>query len=390
MSRKLLAGCIAAVAFTCLAGCAELNRRGGVVAYLEDKILFQAVTKTHRLLRSYALVGAMVAVARRARLSEGDRESIIGPLSKAVQLSNEAYNCLYPGRANANKLPTRFDEEAPKLCIFFDERMTALDYAIYRLAAAVLVEPEGRELFTDLQDKLIGNFPILGPAAKAAVRASDAAVEATTAAQQATLFVNQLLRFSYSTSHQAVYLLPIYRDVLELDMWVVLHSLARRCSTELPLPLPETPPPASFGVTLGTECGATLTYGAYILADGNGNLQLWREFLRKLNGGVLMVQAYPAHFALASQWIYTACKVVLQNFDKTAADIDNICNVIEFNNIDRSNPTKSVNMVLLDRNNARTYTYVAQRARPSRVVQPLPLPNPNSHAKVGSEPPRLR
>ncbi len=51
----------AIVAIAMLGGCAEFDGRGGVVAEVQDIVLFKAYTKSHRLFRSYMLAGVLLA-----------------------------------------------------------------------------------------------------------------------------------------------------------------------------------------------------------------------------------------------------------------------------------------------------------------------------------------
>ena len=60
----------AVVALSMLIGCAEIDRRGGTVAEIEDYVLFAAHTKSHRLFRSYLLIGVLLAAARQGGHNE--------------------------------------------------------------------------------------------------------------------------------------------------------------------------------------------------------------------------------------------------------------------------------------------------------------------------------
>ena len=130
-----------------LIGCAEIDRRGGVVAQVEDWVLFRAVTKSHRLLRSYALAGSLIAVARNTpSINAAEKKAIAGRLQGVLQLAQEAYFCLYPDRYTdkwdeIGKDPSKLTAlkasainvgEYPPVdsCIFFVGRMAELDYAL--------------------------------------------------------------------------------------------------------------------------------------------------------------------------------------------------------------------------------------------------------------------
>ena len=69
----------AVVALSMLIGCAEIDRRGGTVAEIEDYVLFAAHTKSHRLFRSYLLIGVLLAAARQGGHNEADDPSMTQP-----------------------------------------------------------------------------------------------------------------------------------------------------------------------------------------------------------------------------------------------------------------------------------------------------------------------
>ena len=216
--------------------------------------------------------------------------ALSGYLTSALDTVDDAYKCLFPDRAP----PLRnddFENVRASICVFFDERMTRLDYAIYKLAVAVMFDPEAKEYIAAVRNRMLGDVPVFGKAARAATKIVDAANETVGVIHNATEMVNALLNISFHASGRAVYLLPIYRDVLEFDMRLTLAMLNERCATKgypdinvkylreyafvSPLSV-ETPQSA---------CDA-LNYGVFIFRNGNGDLDAWRAFMKQLSGTV--------------------------------------------------------------------------------------------------------
>jgi hypothetical protein len=157
----------AVVAMSMLVGCAELDRRGGVVAEIQDVVLFTARTNSHRLFRSYMLIGVLLAAARQGAHNQADADAIEGNLKSALSISYEAYQCLYANstdpRATAvswvkevTATPTppsligtfaAVNFEPPAICQFFDEKMARLDYALFRMALSTLFNAQSKRLF---------------------------------------------------------------------------------------------------------------------------------------------------------------------------------------------------------------------------------------------------
>lgn len=314
----------AAVAISMLAGCAELNTRGGTVAVIQDNVLFVARTKSHRLFRSYLLIGVLVAAARQGAHNQADAAAIEGNLKSALSTAYEAYDCLYgnarqPGaaatawvaKAAAEKVGT-FDAvefEAPAVCQFFDEKMARLDYALYRLALSSLFNPQSSVYLTEIRDKLMGEVPVLSASAKAAIYANKAV-------NQATNVVDDLLNLSFSSAGPVLTLLPLYRDSLEINMWVIVDTLTKRGNSGAPCPWPPSEPAiAADGTPVPSysfDC-RTRDYAFFILNDGNGYLPEWREFVRHMNPIAYSVEAYAPHFVLVSRLIWRSCKNLLIN-----------------------------------------------------------------------------
>lgn len=288
-----------------LSGCAEVNRRGGVLAGFGDHVLFPANTKSHRLLRAYVVIGALTAVARNAGLAEIEKDSMSGRLKAALSVAQEAYECLYPTRArvqwiDSKDLPAYVSKEEPVGCIFFDERMARLNYALYKLAADILLDPDSQSLFADVRDRLIGNVPVVGSAIRTATKALEATEEATAVVHESLSLANSIIRLSFVSSRRYIYLAPIYRDALELDMRLVIHALEENC----------------YGSNATAECQKAIADGKLLLDDARGDLSDWRTYLEtapaaiSTNGRPLLVHAYPIHFAVVTRWLFRSCVTV--------------------------------------------------------------------------------
>jgi hypothetical protein len=298
-----------------LTGCAEFNRRGGIVAQGEDYVLFVANTKSHRLFRSYLLVGVLLAAARQAGHNDADKLAIEANMRAAVETAYEAYHCLYPD-ANTNIAITdnavgaigtleaaRFT--LPAVCQFFDEKMARLDYALFRLALTTLFNAESNASLSEIRDKLMGKIPVLSDSVKAAIHA-------TKAVNQATSLVDDLLNLSFSSAGPVLTLLPLYRDSLELNMWLIIDNLTKRCQLA---PANVTPGPdgayaPSYAMARGEVC-ATLAYALQIMNNGNGDLRLWRDFAWNMNYATFAIEAYTPHFFLVTKLMWRSCQNLL-------------------------------------------------------------------------------
>lgn len=316
----------AVVAMSMLVGCAEIDRRGGTVAEIEDYVLFVAHTKSHRLFRSYLLIGVLLAAARQGAHNQADTAAIEGNLRTALSISYEAYQCLYGNstdpRAAAPKwvveatpAPTsaigtfkavKFDE--PAICQFFDEKMARLDYALFRLALSALFNAQSNVYLAEIRDKLLGEVPVVSATAKAAIYANKAL-------NQTTNIVDDLLNLSFSSAGPALTLLPLYRDSLEMNMWVIVDTLTRTCQQPEADPVFQSDgtPVAHYDL----DC-ATRDYAIYILHKGNGYLPTWRDFVRKMNYVVVDVEAYAPHFVLVSRLIWLSCYNLFAQADCSA------------------------------------------------------------------------
>lgn len=337
-----------------LAGCAEFNQRGGVVAHVEDVVLFTAHTKSHRLFRSFMLIGVLTAAARQAGHNEVDRANIEGSLAGALDVAFEAYHCLYEnpndqliqledGKTRngswlaaavaAGRAIGTFDANyyRPSAnCQFFDEKMARLDYALYRMALTTLFNEKTSAQLATIRDKLLGEVPVLSPAAKATIFGVKAVNDLTN-------IVDDLLNLSFSSLGPALILLPLYRDALEMNMWVIADSMTRACS-----PLAGDAPNmdvASFVNQDGTPKGPLekcqkRDYALWILNRGNGSIPLWRNFVRNLNYSEPDVEAYAPHFMLVTRFIWRSCSnltlvencssLMLRSYEKAFAQSINV------------------------------------------------------------------
>lgn len=309
-----------------LGGCAEIDRRGGLVDQLEDNVLFRADTKSHRLFRSYLLVGVLLTAARRSGQNQIDRDAIAGNLQSALSIANEAFVCLYPGLFpdDVKRKPLEIADPyvsdssvlnsygPPRLCQFFDEKMARLDYAIYRLAMTTLLTEQSRQYLSDIRDRLIGKIPVVSDSVRAAIHANKAA-------NQLTSIVDDLLNFTFNGAGPVLALAPLYRDSLEINMWVIIDSLTIRCKrapTSKDIPAFRVDEAGYYVVTDQCEL---LDHAYSLMRGGHGNVTEWREFVRRLNGDTLLVDAYRPHFYLVSRLIWESCNAVIfdpKNKDK--------------------------------------------------------------------------
>ncbi|TQF33839.1 hypothetical protein [Bradyrhizobium sp. UNPA324] len=316
MGRRIVA---AVVALSMLSGCAEIDRRGGTVAEIEDYVLFVANTKSHRLFRSYLLAGVLLAAARQGSHNETDKAAIEGNLKTVLTISSEAYNCLYP-RGTGKYIVVGFDDATkvqnapnkigtidasgytePAICQFFDEKMARLDYALFRLALSSLFNAQSNVYLGEIRDKLMGKIPVLSSTAKAAIYANKAVNETTT-------IVDDLLNLSFSSAGPVVTLLPLYRDSLEINLWLIIDNLTRRCSTFAWAIDWNAPVDATYDISSEAAVCKTLAYARYIMNNGNGNLRLWRAFVSNMNYATLNFDAYVPHFYLVTAFIWRTCK----------------------------------------------------------------------------------
>ena len=112
-------------------------------------------------------------------------------------------------------------------------------------------------------------------------------------------------------------LLPLYRDSLEMNMWIIADTLTRTCADPNPLPrdtmlLKDGTPAPSFALDCQTKA-----YAFYILNYGNGDLRAWRNFAFQMNYVGMGIEAYAPHFVLVSRLIWRSCSNLLKQADCT-------------------------------------------------------------------------
>lgn len=312
-SRKFLRVVATIVVTALVSGCAEFDRRGGVVAEVEDFVLFTAHTKSHRLFRSYLLIGVLLAAARQGGHNDADKAAIEGNLKNALLVAAEAYDCLYPtpsakvvvvGLTAATTqqdavasvgTPAAVSFTPPAICQFFDEKMARLDYSLFRLALSTIFNAESNVYLGEIRDKLIGKIPVLSASAKAAIYANKAVNETTT-------IVDDLLNLSFSSAGPLLTLLPLYRDSLELNMWLIIDNLTRAC--------PSGAIRSAAPSDISTQDGVcrTLGYALAIMNNGNGDLRDWRQFVWSMNYATRAIDAYVPHFFLVTRLMWRTCR----------------------------------------------------------------------------------
>lgn len=317
MFSKVLSRAVATlVILGLLGGCAEIDRRGGIIAEAEDYVLFVAHTKSHRLFRSYLLVGVLLAAARQGGHNDTDKLAIEANLKAALEVASEAYQCLYPSDQARIVLTSSttaaigsleaLNFQPPAICQFFDEKMARLDYALFRLALTTLFNDKSNVYLADIRDKLFGKIPVLSESVKAAVHAN-------TALNQATTMVDDLLNLSFSSAGPVVTLLPLYRDSLELNMWLLVDNLTRFCA------LPGAKPARvnadgsvapTFSLDAEHVC-TTKEYALSIMNNGNGYLPDWRMFVRKMNDVAHGIEAFQPHLFLITKLMWRTCLSLL-------------------------------------------------------------------------------
>jgi hypothetical protein len=294
MLQGLLRGIMAAAVASSLFGCAEFTNRGGIVDSLEDVILFRADTKSHRALRSYVMVGALISLAQRGGVSSSDYPNLVVRINTTLLLAREAFECAY---------------ESHNGCIFFDEKMARLDSSILRLALLTLFDSETKEFYDQIHDKLVQDIPVLGAATKSVQSAIRLLSDVTLTAAQGAEVIDSLARLGLRALRKASRVTPLYRDAMEMDMVVIVDYLGRHCEA-----------------ALGTgQLGRYLLYRDYVgrmgeaescqrfkfayelYNEGNGKLGSWIEYVHQLNGTLQFVGPTADHFISVSRLIWSSC-----------------------------------------------------------------------------------
>ncbi|UGV25441.1 hypothetical protein E0H22_06935 [Rhodopseudomonas boonkerdii] len=315
---RMIALCLVA---SLLVGCAEVDRRGGVADQIQD-YLFKADSKSHRLLRSYLLVGVLLAVAQRQGVNDVDRTAIKGALEGALSVANEAFSCLYPGtfESNYEGHPPELEiidwtvqpavltstHQLPKWCQFFDEKMARLDHAIFRLATVTLFGVRDRDQFVEIRDRMIGRVPVLSDTLKAAISANRVV-------NQTTTLIDDLLNLSFASLGPVTTLLPLYRDALELNSWIIVDSMAMACVVtrgETSMVLPAAPASGVLDFDRNNPCDA-YRYAVLMAAEGNAEPAALRAFITYMYQVPVRVEAYRPHFYVVSRLIGRSCLSVL-------------------------------------------------------------------------------
>lgn len=300
MGHRLVAVLAAAML---VAGCAEINHRGGVVAQMADKIIFPASAKSHRVLRAYVVLASLVTIANNRGIPSGDKMAFNGRVVQTMSAIQQAFICAYSSRSG---------------CIFFDEKMARVDYNLYKLALTVLVTSETRALITQLEGELLPKIPVVGSTLAAASSAAQAAGQVVSASVEITQIVENLIKLGYDAAVTIGPLFPLYRDAQELDMVVVVDMLARRCAYDTGHfdQIPKNKNPFRQNVhdwllqngAPRTQACMDFASGSDIYQSGNGDLESWRRFTNDMSK-VYLADMTPSgdHFLEVSSMISAAC-----------------------------------------------------------------------------------
>jgi hypothetical protein len=307
MRGARFAGLWAALAVICISllGCAEINERGGILAYGGDKLVFPASGKGHRVLRSYVITGALASIARTKGIPGPEQASFYGSLAGSLDLSKEAFICAY---------------QSTDGCIFFDEKMARLDYAIFKLAVQVLIDNQQKKLGTQIRDSLLGEIPILTPLSKVAANTVTSAGQIGKAASQTSDLLTAILELDYSGLITIGRITPLYRDAVEMDMRVLVDYLDRKCRASIIST--SKAPRGQFadsirGHTNDAACLAFLNADDYY-HDGNGRLSKWREYITGDYVSNILPYVTPSadHFIAVSNVIVGACTDINEKYAK--------------------------------------------------------------------------
>lgn len=284
-----------------LAGCAEVSYRGGVVAKVADTVVFPATAKSHRALRAYAVYGALVTIANNRGVPTADKAVLQARMVQTLNSIEEAFICAYSSRSG---------------CVFFDEKMARVDYGLYKLAILILIRSETKAMITEVQRELLPKIPVVGSGLAAASSAADAAAHTATAGVETAQIVESLIKLGYDAAVDLGPLFPLYRDVQELDMVVVVDMLARRCveSPGFKGNVPQNNKPfrqnlddVKFPLPHSRSCD-DFTRGMALYRDGNGDLEKWRQFTLAMNADYIADMTPSSdHFIEVSSTILSSC-----------------------------------------------------------------------------------
>ncbi len=332
-AHKLFAWCLLLACCLSFTGCSEFTRRGGTADYLED-VFFRADTKSHRLLRSYVLVGVLLSAAEQSGTNQAGRDAILTHLKSSLGVIREAYTCLYPdglAASAADRVVKQYggtgpdisrDYISPRWCQFFDEKMRRLDHSIFYLAMLTLFNEQNRGHLGDIHSRLVGKLPVLSESVKAILAANRAVKDTTT-------LIDDLLNVSISSFGPMTTLLPLYRDVVELNAWIVIDSLAVSCYhsragtpdafralaqagaedlSAIPADTGENPVRDDLRY-IAAPAGACADYKAAVqlVERGHASPEALRLWINTQSPANLMVEAYPTHFLVVTKFVLDAC-----------------------------------------------------------------------------------
>ena len=269
MRRFALFFLLLVASFSLLAGCTEFDQRGGILAYAGDKLFFPAPGKGHRVLRAYVIAGALTSIARSKGVAGPDQSAFYGKLMSVMEVMREAFTCAYQGHSG---------------CIFFDEKMARLNYALFKYAVDVLIDDQDKKLGTQVRDAIIGRIPFLSSVADAATKTVGLIGDAATATKQTTDIVQSLMQLGYDLAVTGGRIAPLYRDAVEMEMRVLVDWLARKCSNDLKLQKRrdyfnlhdylENPKHSDDDKFCKDFQEADAAYNS-----GNGKLQKWKDYI---------------------------------------------------------------------------------------------------------------
>lgn len=308
-----------------LPGCStielELNNRGGWVDAKLDNHWWVADTKPMRVLRAYVLVGSVARMAQTKYASE--REAIIQRINSAVAVASDVFYCGYA---------------QPGKCVYFDERMSELEFTILQLLAAVVSSKDDDELFKALGKELTHTFPLFKGVESFAslVTAITKSAEFLTATSKAIEAVFQITESAYFKGRR---LGALYRDSIELQMLTVLSSLDTMCAVRTGqyrhyVYNEKVPHEQRYSVvfdewesrkhTIENFYGAAwempdgvcqeFRKGYFLWSRGAGDLADWKTYLDRV-GTVYRKHLIPTEepFVQASDLIWRACQHITQD-----------------------------------------------------------------------------
>jgi len=219
VSRRLAVAFMLAAVALCLAGCVfsfiedERSNRGGFADALMDRHWMAADTNQMRTLRAYLLIGS-IARLRKEGYYKTERQTLVTAMNSAILAASEVYACAY---------------SAPGRCVFFDERMVELEANLLRLLAVTISTEENQDLASIL-NREIGKSVPGWKAVESIGKFADAMTSTLELAAQSGTVVLSLVKFGEVGLTYGRRIGALYRDMLELEMITVLHSLDTMCA----------------------------------------------------------------------------------------------------------------------------------------------------------------